>query len=85
MFLDQCADWEMYDGLDCVCANDNSSKCSNDDDGMVCDDKGGLYKSKCDYALQTCQQKISLDRDIRSCGLYIHCIPSIKITCEKKD
>jgi hypothetical protein len=29
---------------------------------MVCDDKGGLYKSKCDYALQTCQQKISLDR-----------------------
>jgi hypothetical protein len=30
---------------------------------MVCDDKGGHYKSKCDYALQTCQQKISLDRD----------------------
>ena len=70
-FLDpinpQCSDWEVFDGTDCVCADDVSAKCT-DQGGMVCDNLGSQYKSACAYALDTCTEKISMGRNIETCG-----------------
>ncbi|VDI25953.1 Hypothetical predicted protein [Mytilus galloprovincialis] len=64
---DQCPKWEVYDGVDCVCADDRTARCS-DEGGMVCDNKGKQYKSPCYFSLKICQQKIGPDTNIVSCG-----------------
>ncbi|XP_063447745.1 uncharacterized protein LOC134727298 [Mytilus trossulus] len=63
---DTCSAWEEFDGTECVCAS--SSAGCNDDGGMVCDDQGGQYRSSCYFSLQMCQQNISIDDNIVSCG-----------------
>lgn len=66
---DQCPKWEVYDGVDCVCADDRTARCS-DEGGMVCDNKGKQYKSPCYFSLKICQQKIGPDTNIVSCGRF---------------
>ena len=63
----QCSDWEVFDGVDCVCADDTSVRCIGKG-GMVCDNTGSQYKSACAYAHGTCSGKIPLGRSIETCG-----------------
>ncbi|VDI70314.1 Hypothetical predicted protein [Mytilus galloprovincialis] len=63
---ENCSDWEEFDGIECVCAS-TSEGCS-DDMGMVCDEQGVQYRSSCLFSLQMCQQNISIDDSIVSCG-----------------
>lgn len=65
-FPETCSDWEEFDGIECVCAS--TSVGCRDDDGMVCDEHGIQYRSSCFFALQMCQQNISIDDNIVSCG-----------------
>ncbi|KAK3098484.1 hypothetical protein FSP39_019894 [Pinctada imbricata] len=62
-----CNDWEMFDGTTCVCADPNQSRC-RDSGGVVCDNKGGNYKSVCNFALQMCNGQLSAEHSITSCG-----------------
>ncbi|CAG2231357.1 unnamed protein product [Mytilus edulis] len=65
-FPETCSDWEEFDGIECVCAS--TSVGCRDDCGMVCDEQGIQYRSSCFFALQMCQQNISIDDKIVSCG-----------------
>ncbi|XP_071132949.1 uncharacterized protein [Mytilus edulis] len=65
-FPETCSDWEEFDGIECVCAS--TSVGCRDDDEMVCDEQGIQYRSTCFFALQMCQQNISIDDKIVSCG-----------------
>ncbi|CAC5378499.1 unnamed protein product [Mytilus coruscus] len=65
--VDQCFGWEVYDGVECVCADDSTARCS-DEGGTVCDNKGKQYRSPCYFSLKICQEKIRPDTNIVSCG-----------------
>ena len=66
-----CSDWEVFNGVDCVCADDVSARCTGQG-GMVCDNTGSQYKSACAFALDTCSEKIPQDRTIETCGKQEH-------------
>ncbi|KAK3098324.1 hypothetical protein FSP39_018418 [Pinctada imbricata] len=57
----------MFDGTACVCAGPKQSRC-RDNGGMVCDGKGGNYTSVCHFASQMCNEQVSTDLLLTSCG-----------------